>query len=161
MPVRGRKEIPPNFLSRATFLLPAGIVLFFDQLTKKGIEASLEVGQSIPLWSPFFYLTHVKNQGIAFGFFQNGENLLLGLITFSIGTLVVMGLRLHPPRAKTQIALGFILGGAVGNWVDRIRIGAVVDFLDFRVWPVFNLADTAISVGVGLFLLDFFKKHAT
>ena len=108
-----------------------------------------------------FHLTLVENQGIAFGFFQGGEKILLVMITLSILVLTGVGICSRPERLKTQWGIGLILGGALGNWVDRIRFGAVVDFLDFRIWPVFNLADTAISVGVGLFLLDLFRKNAS
>lgn len=155
---RGEEETP--FLGRRLFLLLAGFVLLLDQLTKALARTFLTRGASRSVLPPLFHLTLVENQGIAFGLFQGGEKIILALITFSIGLLILVGFRSHPERLSTQWGIGLILGGALGNWVDRIRLGAVVDFLDFRIWPVFNLADTAISVGVGLFLLELLKKNA-
>lgn len=84
-------------------------------------------------------------------------------ITLSIGVLAVLGVRIwnepqSPRLTLSKFAIACILGGAVGNWIDRLRYGVVIDFLDFRVWPVFNLADCAITVGVGLYLIHFFKQ---
>lgn len=133
-------------------------MVLFDQLTKALAQTFLTPGVSLPLLDRFFHLTLVQNQGIAFGLFQGAEKALLVVITLSIGLLVVFGLRTGSGRWLTQWGIGLILGGALGNWIDRIRVGAVIDFLDFRIWPVFNFADTAITVGVGLFLLELLKK---
>ncbi len=132
-------------------------MVFADQLTKALAQNFLATGASLPVFGKFFHLTLVHNQGIAFGLFQGAEKILLVVIPLSIGLLVVFGLRSHPHRWMTQGGIGCILGGAVGNWIDRIRVGAVIDFLDFRIWPVFNFADTAITVGVGLFLLELLR----
>ena len=129
-----------------------------DQLTKVLAQTFLTPGVSLPVIGQLFHLTLVQNQGIAFGLFQGAEKVLLVIITLSIGVLVFFGFRSHRERWMTQGGIGLILGGALGNWIDRIRVGAVIDFLDFRIWPVFNLADTAITVGVGLFLLELLKK---
>lgn len=131
-------------------------MVLFDQLTKILAETFLTPGLSRPVLPNLFHLTLVENRGIAFGLFQGAEEILFLVITFSILVLWVVGFRSEAARRRTQWGIGLILGGAVGNWIDRIRGGAVIDFLDFRIWPVFNLADTAITVGVGLFLLDFF-----
>lgn len=124
-----------------------------DQLTKTLAQNFLEPGASRPVLPSIFHLTLVENQGIAFGLFQGGEKILFLIITLSIGVLFLLGLFSNVPL-RNQSALGLILGGALGNWIDRIRVGAVIDFLDFRIWPVFNLADTAITIGVGILLLD-------
>lgn len=149
---RGEEETPS--LARGVFLLLAGFVVLLDQLTKTLAQSHLIHGSSLPLVPRFFHLTLVENQGIAFGFFQGGDKLLLVVITLSIAALILFGFRTPPLQLKTQWGIGLILGGALGNWIDRIRFGAVVDFLDFRIWPVFNLADTAITIGVGIFLID-------
>lgn len=112
----------------------------------------------MPLVPGIFHLTLVENEGIAFGLFPGIEKILLVAITLSILVLVYFGLRSAPERWTSQWGIGLILGGALGNWVDRVRVGAVVDFLDFRIWPVFNFADTAITIGVGLFFLEMFAK---
>ncbi len=87
--------------------------------------------------------------------------MLLIFISISLLVLVGMSFNLSKLNAATQLSLALILGGALGNWLDRIRLGAVVDFLDFQIWPVFNLADTAISLGVGLYLLQMIRKSKT
>jgi len=105
----------------------------------------------------------VHNRGIAFGLFGGYDQLLLITITASIAVLAVIGHRLWQKRegaffSLNRSAIALIFAGATGNWLDRLRHGAVIDFLDFRVWPVFNIADIAISVGVGLYLIHFFKQ---
>ena len=159
---RARKE-NASPLKRGTFLFFSGAVFLFDQITKTCVRTALAPSQSLPVLGNFFYLTLVENKGIAFGLFRDGDRVLFLLITLSIVALAVTGLMARSLRLATEAALGLILGGALGNWLDRIRFGAVVDFLDFRVWPVFNLADTAITVGVGIFLLDLLKsdRHAS
>lgn len=157
MSVRRGKE-KTSKLSRAAFLFPAGFVVVLDQGTKALSEVYLSPGVSVPLIPHFFHLTLVKNQGIAFGLFQGAEKILLFVITLSIALLVNFALQPYPGRRLTQWGISLILGGALGNWIDRIRAGAVIDFLDFRIWPVFNFADTAITLGVGLFLLELLKK---
>ncbi len=81
------------------------------------------------------------------------------LISISLAVLLGLGIRMKSTPALQRWALALILGGAAGNWIDRVRYGAVVDFLDFRIWPVFNVADSAITIGVGLYLLHFLKNE--
>jgi signal peptidase II len=89
------------------------------------------------------------------------SEVLLWLITLSLVLLLVWGIRLGSVPSLARAGLSFILGGAVGNWIDRLRYGAVVDFLDFRIWPVFNLADAAISIGVGMYALCILFRRET
>lgn len=130
-----------------------------DQLTKALAQTLLVPGASHPVIPNIFHLTFVENQGIAFGLFQGADRILLVIITISIMVLVAIGFRTPSAQTGTHTGIGLILGGALGNWIDRIRIGAVIDFLDFRIWPVFNLADTAITIGIGIFLLGFFSRR--
>lgn len=116
------------------------------------------LSDSVPVIPGIFHLTLVHNYGIAFGLFAQLPWLLLIVVSLSI---ILLAWAAHRPafrRPLEQIVFGLILGGAFGNWLDRIQYGAVIDFLDFRVWPVFNLADTAISVGVGIYLLYLFRS---
>ena len=108
----------------------------------------------------WFYLTFVQNTGTAFGLFQ-GNNKALLILAFLILCALLYGARGLSERGGFWGALGvaLVLGGAVGNLMDRIHYGQVIDFLDFRVWPVFNIADSAITVGtvsimIGLWLRD-------
>ncbi|CCO07203.1 signal peptidase II [Desulforamulus hydrothermalis] len=132
--------------------------LFIDLLSKFFVMQKMSEGQSIAVWPNLFHLTYIQNPGAAFG-------LLAGQTWFFIGVtgLVLAGMAvgygwIRQAGPLYQWAFGLVAGGAVGNLADRIRFGKVIDFLDFRIWPVFNLADTAICLGVGLILLDALRE---
>lgn len=123
-------------------------VLLVDQGTKAAVQMLMYLGESIPVLPPFFYLTYIMNPGAAFGILPDQKVLFI-----TTGLLLVIGVlagykKLPPGKKILRIGLALVLGGALGNLVDRLRFGMVVDFLDFRVWPVFNLADSAIFIGV-------------
>src|SRR5712691_7094488 len=122
-------------------------VLLVDQLSKAWVRGHFHIGETRRITS-WFYLTFVLNTGTAFGFFQ-GNNKALLILAFIILGAVLYSARGLSERGGLWGALGvaLVLGGAVGNVIDRIHFGEVIDFLDFRVWPVFNMADSAISVG--------------
>ena len=134
------------------------VVLLTDQLTKFTVVNALSYGQSIPVISGIFHITLVRNSGIAFGLFRNYPWLLLALITASLGILFLLAGKVQRQDSLVRYAFALILGGAIGNWVDRMRFGVVIDFLDFRFWPVFNIADSAITVGVGMYFISLLKK---
>ncbi len=142
-------------------------VILIDQGTKFLVLSKLPVDSTLPIIPPVFHLTLVYNRGIAFGLFNQHETLLLVFITVSLLVLIVLGFRIArqgalgstPVDLASRCGLALILGGAIGNWIDRLRYKAVIDFLDFRVWPVFNVADSAITIGVALYLLLFLKKN--
>ena len=125
----------------------AGIVVLVDRISKIWTLRHLLLGESRRITS-FFYLTFVQNTGTAFGWFQ-GNNRALGILAFTILIALLYGARGLTERGGYWGAIGvaLVLGGAIGNMMDRIHYGRVIDFLDFRVWPVFNLADSAITVG--------------
>lgn len=132
------------------------LVLALDQGLKFVVQRTMELNQSIPVINNFFHLTYVLNPGAAFGILANRT------VFFILATLIVIGFIAYyyrqVPEEKLwlRLALLLLLGGALGNLIDRVRTGYVVDFLDFRIWPVFNIADISISIGVGLLLLDLF-----
>ncbi len=136
------------------------LTLVFDQASKFLALKHLDQVETTPLIQNIFHLTLVHNTGIAFGFFRQHPSILLALITLSLIGLFIWGVRLSSKNTGERFALALILGGAVGNWIDRVRFGAVIDFLDFRVWPVFNIADSAITIGVTLFAWTLFRKKA-
>ena len=130
--------------------LIAGLTLAADQLTKLAITAALQPGQSLPLLAPILHLTYVQNTGAAFGLFKGQQPLFVILSCLVIGVIIW---ELRTKRARDAAALwgcGLVLGGAVGNLIDRLRLGYVIDFIDLRVWPVFNVGDSAITIGVCL-----------
>lgn len=124
-------------------------VVSLDQLSKYLIRANMEMGQSIPREGPVG-LHYTTNTGGAFGLFANQAFLLSMAAVIGIAVLVLY-LRYLPPRSTLlKVGLGLDLGGAIGNLIDRLRLGEVTDFIDIGAWPVFNLADSAIVVGTFL-----------
>ncbi|MCP4649259.1 MAG: signal peptidase II [PVC group bacterium] len=140
-------------------------LVFLDQLSKIVVMKKLYQNESIPVLSDIFHITLVYNSGSAFGLFRDQNWILPYISVFAIIAILLLLIRRPQFESKKylhiwQIALLLILSGATGNLIDRIKLGYVVDFLDFRIWPVFNIADTLISCGVILLLFVFFKKDA-
>ena len=134
-------------------------ILVLDQLTKKLICLNFLPGQSRPIIENIFHLTLVYNKGIAFGLYLGTALISVFISVMVIILLIVSVIKIKGHGLILKIAFSLILGGAVGNLVDRIRFGYVIDFLDFRVWPVFNVADTAITIGAGLLIAYLFKMR--
>lgn len=124
------------------------LVLFFDQLTKYWVQNSMLPRDSIPLIPGVFHLTYVQNTGAAFGFLRGKTLFFIVVAVLVLGFIIFLAPRLSREKPLLGLVFGLLLGGALGNLIDRIRFGYVIDFLDFRVWPVFNIADMAIVVGV-------------
>jgi signal peptidase II len=145
------------------WLLLAGIVIVIDQITKLSVLGSFYLHEHRAV-TDFFNLVLVFNAGAAFSFLSSAGGwqkwFFVGLALVISGWLVTM-LRQHANERLLPAALSLILGGALGNVIDRLRFDAVVDFLDFHVagyhWPAFNVADSAITIGVGLMLLQQFR----
>lgn len=140
------------------FYVLVGFVVFIDQLSKFLALQYLSPQDSVILIPQVLDLTLVRNPGVAFGLFSGSAPLLFTVITVSLVFLFLIANRSHSSAAHgtstaDRWALSLILGGAVGNWIDRLRFAAVIDFIDFRIWPVFNLADTAITIGVALYFI--------
>ena len=138
-------------------LVVAGLVILLDQLSKLAILTLLDHAVAV---TPFLNLVVVWNRGVSFGMFASAGALMPWLLSgLALAVVVALGFwlrRVEHPLAG--LALGLIIGGALGNVIDRIRFGAVVDFLDFHAlgyhWPAFNVADSAICVGAALLLVD-------
>jgi signal peptidase II len=143
-------------------LVTAAVVAVLDQLTKAAVLAFLagRVFGDPETITPFFNLALTYNRGISFGLFNGGAG--VNALVFSLVAAAIVGVLIYWLRRASSpllaVAIGLIIGGAVGNVIDRLRLGAVVDFLDFHVgalhWPAFNLADSAICIGVAAMLLD-------
>ena len=131
-----------------------------DRLSKAWIRHHFVLGESRRLTS-WFYITFVENTGTAFGVLQ-GNNKALGIFAFLILSALLYGARGLSERGGFWGAFGvaLVLGGAVGNLMDRIHFGRVIDFFDLRVWPVFNIADTAISLGTVCILIGLFSQES-
>ncbi len=134
-------------------LATAALVFAVDQGLKAVVESSIRVGESIPLVPGLLSLTHIKNDGGAFGILGGSQLLLLVGSAVAVG--VVLWMLLSGPTSRaTTYGCGLILGGAAGNLLDRLTAGEVTDYVHFSFWYIFNAADTAITVGVGLLLLS-------
>jgi signal peptidase II len=120
-----------------------------DQLTKQVVAGTLSLGEEVQIAGPFS-IHHVRNSGIAFGLFSDWTSIVIALTAVAVLWMVVFFARSGSRHPILPVALGFVLGGSLANLLDRVRLGYVVDFLDFRYWPAFNLADVFIVVGVAI-----------
>jgi signal peptidase II len=129
-------------------------VFLLDRTTKSIVAAQVAYGTEVPVLGNIFAITNVRNSGAAFGFAPAGATLfLLASIVVAIGLVVYVAR--NPGTTWNDAVLGLILGGTIGNGFDRIAYGTVTDFINFHFWPVFNLADSAISIGVVLLIATY------
>lgn len=138
-------------------------VVFFDRATKIFFTDTLSWGESIPVIRNFLHFTLVHNTGIAFGLFKN-QGIVFIIIPFIAVVLIAYNIYYHRNNARVSrmyiVGFSLILAGAIGNLVDRIMFGYVIDFIDFRVWPVFNIADSAITIGTIFILIKCIPSFA-
>jgi len=148
-------------------LITVTTIVFLDRFSKIYFFHSLSLGESWPVLRGIFHITLVHNTGIAFGLFKN-QGIVFIIIPLIAIILLIFNIYYYRNNqeelSRTYIvAFSLILGGAIGNLIDRIYFGYVIDFLDFRIWPVFNLADSAITIGAAIILLlvfPSFKEHS-
>jgi signal peptidase II len=140
----------------------AALAILADQVSKAYVVAHLSLHESwMPLGfiEPLFRFTHVHNTGAAFGIFPQGGSIFL-LIAVIVSAVIVYYYRQIPGQAwLVRLALGLQLGGALGNVIDRVRLGYVVDFFNVEYWPVFNVADSCIVIGVALLALAMLREE--
>ncbi len=148
-------------------LLVVAAVVGLDQLSKAVVARTLELHQSVPLVEGLLSLSHVRNRGAAFGLLSDWDlphqSVLLSVRSVAaLAAIAVYFLRLPPSARLPRAALALVLGGAIGNLVDRVRLGYVVDFVHVywraHQWPDFNVADSAITIGVTLLVLDILRS---
>ena len=137
------------------------LIVVMDRITKNFFSGILSLGESLPIIKNFFHMTLVYNTGIAFGFFKDQG---IVFIVIPIIAIVLLVFNIYYYRQNDEVLsrsyiVGFslILGGAIGNLIDRIFYGHVIDFIDFRIWPVFNIADSAITIGAILVAIKCFQ----
>ncbi|MCZ6599325.1 MAG: signal peptidase II [Acidobacteria bacterium] len=152
---------------RRLFLALAIAIFTLDQITKAAATAWLAPRDEVTIIPGFLDLAYVRNTGAVFGMFRSladpWRSLILTLVPLlALALVIAMALRTPPTRLRVHGALGLILGGALGNLLDRLRLGSVVDFIEVYVgryhWPNFNAADSAICVGVGLLVFDMWRS---
>jgi len=136
----------------------AFIIILIDQITKFLIKINLQLNQNIPIIKNIFHLTYVHNFGAGFGILQQQKLVLIFISIIVIGLIFYYLDRIKEKEIFLQIVVGFILGGTIGNLIDRLAYGFVIDFLDFQIWPVFNLADSFVTIGVVGLIVYLWKK---
>jgi signal peptidase II len=143
-PALAKRRLRSAAFARAGLVLL--VVVGLDQLTKHTVAASVPEGETHK-FLPLVDLVHVRNTGVAFGFFSGGGALVLTLTLLALAALVVY-LALRPERPLLWLPTGMLVGGAVGNLIDRISTGSVIDFIKLPHWPAFNVGDMSITFGV-------------
>lgn len=152
---------------RRLYAALAAAVVVLDQITKAIVDRTMALYESRPVIDGLLRLTHVRNRGAAFGVLSDADlpyqSVLLSLISVgALAAIAVYAWRLPVKSRLPQTALALIMGGAVGNLLDRARLGYVIDYVDVywgrHHWPAFNVADSAISIGVALLVLDILKN---
>jgi len=155
------RQSRPRSRQRYWLIVVAGFIIVLDQLSKMSVEATLPPYQSwapVPSVGSLFRISHVNNTGSAFGLFPEGSPIFALAAVLVSSIILIYNYRLAEAPLKLRLALGLQLGGALGNFIDRMRIGHVTDFLDFGPWPVFNVADTSVVAGALLLAWIFWQE---
>ncbi len=138
------------------FIVWTILVILFDQGSKFLVQQKMKIGESIPIIKGIFHITYIENPRTAFGIFQYQTIFLVIAILISVILTILISRKIvFKKESIMYVPLTLVLGGAVGNLIDRLRTGRVIDFLDFRIWPIFNFADTAIVCGMLILLVYF------
>ncbi len=132
------------------FSIPLIAGLILDQLLKYWIRTNMTLGQSIPVISGIFHITYIENPGAAFGILSNHRILFLLLTAVIVFIMLYLYYTLQNKKSLAACSLGLIISGAAGNFIDRFLRGTVTDMFDFQIWPVFNIADICICVGIAM-----------
>jgi signal peptidase II len=144
-----------------------GLILFLDQITKFYVDSSMRLHESIPVIQGLFSITYVRNPGAAFGFLADASPLFRSIFFVAVTVLAIILVVHYIWKSRAEepfltFALSLILSGAVGNLIDRVRLGEVIDFLDVFIgsthWPAFNVADSAISVGAVILFIELTRR---
>lgn len=134
------------------FFISALLVIVLDQITKYIVVNNMTLGESIPIINNVFHLTYILNPGAAFGMFADNRLFFIGIAIIVIMVVLWAYKEIMQSGWFIRYGAAFFLGGAIGNLIDRTRQGLVIDFFDFRIWPIFNVADIFICVGVGMII---------
>ena len=154
-------KVESKFLILATV---ASCIVALDQLTKLYIHANFGLGESVPVIRDLFHITYVRNTGAAFGFLNRApvafrEPFFIIVPLLAMAVILVIFIRLKDEQQLMGASLSLVLAGAIGNLIDRLRFGFVIDFLDFHIWPVFNVADSCITVGALCMLIGLWREE--
>ena len=126
----------------------SSLVIIIDQATKYWIQSRMAYGESAPVIREVFHITYILNPGAAFGILENKTWFFIAVALILLVGVAYLYPRLPANQPIVKLGAGLLVGGAIGNLIDRVRIGYVIDFFDFRIWPIFNVADICIVCGV-------------
>ena len=147
----------------------SGVLIVMDQYTKLMVSLHIPLNYSVKVVEDFFNLTHIRNSGVAFGLFASQQSEYKALMFITISTIAIIAILVifhQTPKEKKMVQTGLILifSGAIGNLIDRVLHGEVIDFVDFFInrhhFPAFNIADSCITVGVAMMVIDLFVGEA-
>ncbi len=151
-------------------IISAVSIVLLDQYVKYIVKTKMAMYQSIPVIKDFFHITYIENSGISFGMLGQIDHpakrwILLGIVLLAIVMILVYWIKYGKGKPVYSLSCGLIIGGALGNFIDRLVTGRIVDFLEFGIknsrFPVFNIADSAVTVGVTIFIIYMlFSKEA-
>ena len=139
-------------------LLLVLFIILLDQIIKYFVSTNMFLGQSIPVLPQIFHLTYIQNPGAAFGILENQRYLFILIAAVLIVAVIYFYKKILQLSKLFQVGIALLFGGAIGNMIDRIFIGRVIDYMDFRIWPVFNLADIAIVSGCAIIAFNLLFK---
>lgn len=139
-------------------LLLVLFIILLDQIIKYFVSTNMFLGQSIPVLPQIFHLTYIQNPGAAFGILENQRSLFILIAAVLIVAVIYFYKKIIQLSKLFQVGIALLFGGAIGNMIDRIFIGRVIDYMDFRIWPVFNLADIAIVSGCAIIAFNLLFK---
>ena len=140
------------------FFSTALIIILIDQLSKFFVRTNFQLSQPIPIINNIFHLTYIQNTGAGFGILKGQALLLIFISVAVIGIILYNFDKIKNKETLLQVLVGFVLGGTIGNLIDRLAYGHVIDFLDFRIWPIFNFADSFVTIGVIGLIIYLWKK---
>lgn len=141
-------------------LLVAAVIVVADQATKALVVANLEVGERVQVIGDLLQIWHAQNRGAAFSLFQGGTLLFMAVTVIALGMVVYFHRSFRGRATWLHVVLGVVLGGTTGNFIDRLRLGYVTDFVSFGIgdlrFPAFNVADSSITLGIGVLVIYLF-----
>ncbi|MBI63428.1 MAG: signal peptidase II [Chloroflexi bacterium] len=148
------RKIVHSWVFKDKYIFPVFLFVFIsDQITKYSVYKNMSLGESIPA-EGIIRITYARNTGMAFSLFENFGIILLILSLIIASILIIYLFTIDKPRILIRIFSGLVVGGALGNILDRIRFGYVNDFIDVGWWPVFNIADSSITIAIGIYIFD-------
>ena len=134
------------------------IIILIDQLSKFFVRNNFQLNQPIPIINNIFHLTYIQNTGAGFGILKAQTLILIFVSIAVIGIIFYNFDKIKNKEILLQVLVGFVLGGTIGNLIDRMAYGHVIDFLDFRIWPIFNFADSFVTIGIIGLIIYLWKK---